>query len=311
MPWSILRVGQLTETPGAARIASATRPSLWARVTKVRKGAVLRRRGRPPIPDRRVFRERQQLPGLRLRPPYIHARSPLTTSTTLNLGGFVGSGGGRARCRRAQIDGEASRAKRETLLQERGRAIDVGGAEAVHALAIPGRARPDLCGRRHAVHRQLHDVALAVAVVPAGRDPGPGVEHLAARPFAAVLHHHQADELRLKASLGTSMQHWGGHAIEHPRTGRASPQFRAARRSRCAITGGPSTSSPHAAHDARAVDIQWRSGLRADRSKISPGGTLGATSVAMLRSAACSSASSSRPVRTAAGRGAPPLESPR
>src|SRR3954453_17280480 len=96
---------------------------------------------------------------------------------------------------------EASRATRETLLKERWRAIDgVGGAEAVHALAIPGRARLDLCGRRHAVHRQLHDVALAVAVVPAGRDPGPRVEHLAARPFAAVLHHHQADELRHKAS---------------------------------------------------------------------------------------------------------------
>jgi hypothetical protein len=36
--------------------------------------------------------------------------------------------------------------------------------------------------------------------LPAGRDPGPGVEHLAARPFAAVLHHYQADELRHKAS---------------------------------------------------------------------------------------------------------------
>src|SRR4051812_7807696 len=41
----------------------------------------------------------------------------------------------------------------------------VGGADAFPALAIPGLDRLDLCGRRHAVHRQLHDVALAVAVV--------------------------------------------------------------------------------------------------------------------------------------------------
>jgi hypothetical protein len=75
--------------------------------------------GRPPAQDRLLFRERRQLPGLRLRPPYIHARWALTMSTTLNLGGFLGSGGGRARCRRAEIDGEASRARRETLLKER------------------------------------------------------------------------------------------------------------------------------------------------------------------------------------------------
>jgi hypothetical protein len=71
----------------------------------------------------------------------------------------------------------------------------------------------------------------------------------------------------------------------------------------------------HAAHDARAVDIQQRAGLTADRSKISPGGTLGATSVAMLRSAACSSASSSR-AGADGGRpwghtSTPPLESSR
>jgi hypothetical protein len=169
--------------------------------------------------------------------------------------------------------------------------VPIRSTVAVHALLIAGLARPDLCGRRHAVHRQLNDVALAVAVVPAGRDPGPGVEHLAARPFAAVLHHHQADELRHKASLGTSTpQHWGS-------CDRAS------------------TYRPYIATVSGGAPIGLRDHRRAPRPPRPTQRTTGATSVAMLRSAACSSASSSR-AGSNGGRpwghtSTPPLESSR
>jgi hypothetical protein len=43
----------------------------------------------------------------------------------------------------------------------------------------------------------------------------------------------------------------GGSCDRASTYGPTSPQFRAARRSRCAISGGPSSSSRHAAHDAR------------------------------------------------------------
>jgi hypothetical protein len=78
------------------------------------EGAVLRGRGRPTIPERRLsanVSSRQDWPSAAM-----HSASPLTPSTTLNLGGFLGSGAWRAMAS-PEIHGEASRAKRETLLK--------------------------------------------------------------------------------------------------------------------------------------------------------------------------------------------------